>query len=165
MVNVLQECNAEVFLPQVFYHCAQLEFETLVRSVTDKDGNRWKPSRNDLIRYLKGHSALRLAAQKQFLSLDPYILGEVCPGLAPCISTDAGGVRLRIITKSLQLAVDCTFIFDPPWRTPKVLGNLCPACRVSVDSRYEVVCNETWNSLADIFDVSVDWPVTTEEVG
>ena len=60
LINILQECDLDVFLPFVFFHCAQLDTDTLVEGYVDADGYHWKLSRADLSRCLKGQLWLQI---------------------------------------------------------------------------------------------------------
>ena len=163
LVNVLQECDAEVFLPQVFYCCAQLDVDELVKGITDSSGHRWELSRHDLARCLRGRTWLRSLDQDLHISMHLDTMRKECSEVLSCIVMVEQGSHLKRINVALQQSVESVFnINDSPWQHPDLEPGFCSDCREYVDAQYEELCDEAWHSLAQEFDVSVEWPVVKD---
>lgn len=157
LVDVLQQCGLETYLPVVFFCCAQLDPQSLMDGYQDSDGNKWRLSRTDLTRCLKGQLWLRQMVQKQSNFIFANALGSLCASQTSCsLALQSSLSQLRERFAGLFSGV----LHDPysvQWMNPYV--PMCASCAKKVGDWNRQFYDEIWKNLATQFDVSTTWPV------
>ena len=168
LVDVLRECNLEVFLPLVFYQCAQLDVEVIVEGYTDSDGERWKLSRADVTRCIKGQQWLH-SRYSQFLNRKVL---ETVPTMCTCHSSSClfNALEMDDVRKAMVQRLngyqENIFTHPKHYLAQHLRGldaGMCSECSKKLDAEDESYREEIWKGLASHFDVPVIWPVASNE--
>ncbi|TCD68728.1 hypothetical protein EIP91_010012 [Steccherinum ochraceum] len=159
VINLSRTCDTPQFLPPAFYLSAVIDNENLLSGWTDRDGNHWQLSPQDLLRCLNGRGALQNVVVKQQRPLLTGTASTRCTSVRACEEAledrrdDLYDEDLDDISHQAKALTDisCSWISDV---------TLCAFCEKEFKKQYNALRSETWDELADSFDLDgVEWPV------
>ena len=159
VITLARVYDAPLLLPPAFYICAQLDTAILVDGYEDSDGKHHKLLPEDLKRCLRGQAELRKDALGQFRSLLTARSGEHC-----LLGIECKPRLQRMATTVLRaLANQTTALITASWleewlENDENWTGLCKTCQNELIEGWERSRERTWDSLANYFQLDVEWP-------
>ncbi|TCD59761.1 hypothetical protein EIP91_011571 [Steccherinum ochraceum] len=152
IINLARQYDHPLVLPTAFYECAQLPLSTILSTVTDDTGMKWKLSDEDLKRVLEGRDQL---AERRHYQLAMFIAPYKVKTSQSCRTEDSCITEMKETGHKLYSDWNKQHRHAVLSELDSHIGqrDICLSCVSMLEYAYEDHREKVWNDLVDIFDL------------